>query len=80
MIYCRCRLAHEHAHAALHADQAVGLELLVGFGDGQRIGALLGGKGAHRRQHLAFSIAAVDDRRGDLVAQAQVNGTIVGHW
>ena len=50
--------AHEHADAALDADQPVGLELLVGLGHGQRIGALLGGERAHRGQHVAFARSA----------------------
>jgi hypothetical protein len=54
---CRPRLADEHADAALDADQPVGLELLVGLGHGQRIGALLGGERAHRGQHVAFRVA-----------------------
>src|SRR5690606_31984754 len=54
-------LADEHADPALDADQPVGLELLVGLGHGERIGALLGGEGAHRGQHLALRVASLDD-------------------
>jgi hypothetical protein len=49
--------ADEHADAALDADQPVGLELLVGLGDSERIGALLGGEGRDRGKHVAFRVA-----------------------
>ena len=37
------------------------------------------GEGAHRRKHVAFRITPFDDRRGDLVAQAQIHGAVVAH-
>ena len=45
----------EHADAALDHDQPFVLESLIGLGDGQRIGLLLGGEGADRRQRVAVA-------------------------
>ena len=45
----------EHADPALHDDQAFVLEPLIGLGDGQRVGALLGGQGADRGQRVAVA-------------------------
>ena len=69
---------NEHADPASHLDLAVLLELLVGLGDGERVGAFLRRERAYRREHLAFPIAPVDDRGGDLVAQLQVDRAGVG--
>ena len=60
----------EHADAAPHGDQPVFLEALIGLGHGQRIGALIGGEGAYRRQRIPLANPAIEDHRDDLVAQA----------
>jgi len=70
----RCAGRHEHADAPLHLNEAIILEALIGLGHGQRIGALLRSKGAHRGQHVAIPIFSVQDRCGDEVAQAQIDG------
>ena len=72
----------EHADAALDDDQPFVLEALIGLGDGQRVGALLGGEGADRGKRVAVAEFAGEDRVGDRVAQADVNRLVAwcGYW
>ena len=67
----------EHADAALDDDQPFVLEALIGLGHGQRVGLLLGGQRADRGQRVAVGIFAGEDRVGDRLAQADVNGLFV---
>ena len=68
----------EHADAALDHDQPFVLEALIGLGDGQRIGALLGGERADRGKGVAVAVSAGEDRVGDHLAEADVDGLFVG--
>jgi hypothetical protein len=67
---------HEHADPAANRHQPVFLEALISLGDGERIGALIGGEGAHRGERIPLGDRAVEDHRDDLVAQAKINGAI----
>jgi hypothetical protein len=69
----------EHADAALDHDEPLLLEGLVGLGDGERIGAEIGGEAAHRRQRIAVADAAFEDHRRDAVAQAEIDGAFFVH-
>jgi hypothetical protein len=73
---CRRACSHEHADSASHADEAVLLEALIGFRYCERVRALLGGEGAHGRKRIAVPVAAVENRIGDVVAQAQIDGAL----
>ena len=67
----------EHADPALDDDQPFVLEALIGLGHGQRVGAFLGGQRADRGQGIAVGEAAGEDRVGDHLAQADINGLFV---
>lgn len=54
-------LGYEHAYPSSYDDKAIILETLIGFGDGQRIGSLSGGKGPYRWKHVSVPICAVED-------------------
>src|SRR3954470_13741045 len=58
----RCPRQHEHADAATDLHIAVVLEALIGLGDRQRIGAMLGGKRANRGKLVPRTILAAQDR------------------
>ena len=68
----------EHADAALDHHQPFVLEPLIGLGDGQRVGAFLGGQRAHRRQRVAVLEAPGDDRVGDHLAEADIDWLFMG--
>ena len=53
----------EHADAAPNGDEPVFLEGLIGLGDRQRIGALIGGEGADGSRLVAFSLHRRAGRR-----------------
>ena len=53
------------------------LEALIGLGDGQRIGLLLGGERADRGQRIAVAIFSGEDRVGDDLTQADVDRFVV---
>ena len=63
--------------AALHDDQALVLEALVGFGDGERVRLLFSSKRAHRRQRVAIAEFTGEDCIGDRLAKADVYGLVV---
>src|SRR5687768_6728434 len=69
----RRALGYEHADAALDQDQPLVLEGLIGLGDGQRIGAMLGGEAAHRGQGIAVAYLPVEDGSRDAVAEAEID-------
>ena len=53
------------------------LEALIGLGDRQRVGRLLDGERADGRQRVAVAVAAGENRVGNRLAQANVNGLFV---
>ena len=63
----------EHAAAALALDELLVDQLLIALQDGERIDAVLGRDGAHRRQRIAFLEHAVEDHRDDAVAKLAVD-------
>src|SRR6185437_7436421 len=72
-----CAWRDEHADAALDHDQPLVLESLIGLGDGQRIGLLLGGEGADGGKRIAIAVRAGEDRVGDRLAEANVDGLLM---
>lgn len=70
----------EHADAPPDRDQAVILKALIGLRHGEGVRPLLRRKGTDRRQHVAVPIVAIQDRRGNDLAQAEIDGLgFVGH-
>ena len=72
------RRAGLHADAAPNGDEPVFLEGLIGLGDRQRIGALIGGEGADGGKRVTLLDASIKDHRDDLVTEAEINGAIRG--
>src|SRR3546814_8725146 len=70
-------LGDEHADTPLHQDQSFVLEGLVGFGDGQRIGAIFCRAASDRGKGIPVARLAVKTGCGDDVAELEVNGTVV---
>ena len=68
---------NEHADAAPHLDIAIVLETLISLGDGQRVGAMFGRERADRRQLVACTIFAPQDRRRDRAPQPDVDRAVV---
>lgn len=71
-----CRTDHDkHTNPALDLHQTLSLKLLIGLGDGERIGRFRCGKNPDRWQHCAFGKSAIQDRHSDLIAQLEIDGT-----
>jgi len=68
----------KHADATLHDDQALVLKKLIGLGDGERIGAMFGGKCADGGQRIAVLHPSFENGRSYAVAEAEVDGAIIG--
>lgn len=66
----------EHADATTDRDQPIFLKTLIGFCDGQRIGALISRKSPDRGKGVAFLDPAIKDHRDDLVAEAEIDRAI----
>ena len=78
--FARCALGDEHADAASHQHKALVLKALIGFGNSERIGALLRGEGAHGGEHFAIGIGAIEDGPCNDIAQAQIDrAAVISH-
>src|ERR1700716_1775210 len=65
--------SNEHAEAALHLDQLLINQLLIGLQNGERIDPKLGGDIAHRRQRIAFFKHAVENHMDATIAKLAIN-------
>lgn len=74
----RCAIGDEHPNAATHDHQPVVLKALIGLGDRQRVRTMFCRERANRREGIAVPVSAVENRVGDHVAKADIDGAIIG--